>query len=259
MTSTIFEPMARYSQVHATKDYDLFKILKGNRKVNQLHVKRLASSFKSHYLFSPILVNEKWQIIDGQHRYLAAKELGLPIYYIVISGYGLNEAHILNVNTSNWKKEDFLTSYCDLGLVPYLQMRQFMLDFPELGFQAAEYLLTDNVSGANSRRDIPFTGGRHRAKSFQEGEFTIPDLAKSYDNAEKVMMFKPYYDGFNRGIFVCSLLTIFRNENYNHAEMISKLAQQPTALTHCTSTIQYKMLIEEIYNFRRREKVNLRY
>ena len=96
-------------------------------------------------------------------------------------------------------------------------------------------------------------------KNFEEGRLIIPNLVQSYDNAEKVLMFKPYYDGFNRSVFVAALIGIFQNENYSHAEMISKLANQPTSLTHCTNVTQYKLIIEEIYNFRRRDKVNLRY
>ena len=42
-------------------------------------------------------------------------------------------------------------------------------------------------------------------------------------------------------------------------EFLAKLKQQPTTLQDCTNTSQYKVLIEEIYNYRRREKVNLRY
>ena len=78
-------PMAKYSnQVQTSSDYAKFKTLIGNRKPNELHIKRLISSFKERYLFSPILVNEKMQIIDGQHRFLSAKELNLPINYLVV-------------------------------------------------------------------------------------------------------------------------------------------------------------------------------
>jgi len=56
-------PMAKYSnQVQTSRDYSKFKTLIGNRKPNELHIKRLISSFKERYLFSPILVNEKMQI-----------------------------------------------------------------------------------------------------------------------------------------------------------------------------------------------------
>lgn len=245
------------NQVHSTMDYSKFKILVGNRKPNELHVKRLTNSFKNFYLFSPILINEKWQIIDGQHRFLAAKELGLPINYIIVEGYGLKEIQILNTNSANWKKEDYLKAYCDLGYSTYLQMRQFMQDYPDFGIAVSELLLTDTAKGVNNRGSV--LEGRGRVKNFEEGRLTIPDIKTSYDNAEKVLMFKPYYDGFNRSVFVSALIGIFKNENYNHTEMIGKLSNQPSSLTHCTNVTQYKLLIEDIYNYRRREKISLRY
>lgn len=251
-------PMANYSnQVQTTTDYSKFKTLIGNRKPNELHIKRLTNSFKERYLFSPILVNEKMQIIDGQHRFLSAKELNLPINYLIVEGYGLEEVQILNTNSSNWKKEDYLKAYCDLGIEPYLQMRQFMLDFPDFGVAIAEMILTDNTNGANNSKVIDKI--EIRMMGFQNGELVITDLSKAYETAEKVLMFKPYYDGYNRATFVRTLITLFKNENYVHADMISKLANNPSALTHCANVTQYKFLLEDIYNFRRREKVNLRY
>ena len=252
------EPMQKTSmQVHSTKDYSRFKILVGNRKPNDLHVKRLRDSFQKQYLFSPILINEKWQIIDGQHRFLAAKELGLSINYIIVFGYGLNEVQILNTNSANWKKEDYLKAYCDLGVKQYLQMQEFMDNYPDFGIAVCEQLLTNNVGGANNKANL--YKGKGRVKNFEEGKLIIPNLEKSYENAEKVMMFKPYFEGFSRSIFVAALIGLFQNENYNHAEMISKLAQQPSSLTICANVTQYKLLIEDIYNYRRRDKVNLRF
>jgi hypothetical protein len=258
MNTLINAPMAKYSnQVQTTLDYLKFKTLIGNRKPNDLHLKRLTNSFKQRYLFSPILVNEKMQIIDGQHRFLAAKELSLPINYLVVEGYGLEEVQILNTNSANWKKEDYLKAYCDLGMEPYLQMRQFMLDFPDFGVAIVEMILTDNINGANKAKNIDKV--EVRMMGFQNGELVIPNLLKAYETAEKVMMFKPYYDGFNRSTFVRTLIMLFKNENYVHADMISKLAKNPSVLTHCANVTQYKFLLEDIFNFRRREKVNLRY
>lgn len=269
MINTHIAPMMKYSnhvqtktdtishEIYKTTDYEKFKILNGNRKPNEIHVRRLIESFKKNYLISPIIVNDKWQIIDGQHRYLAARELKLPIHYLMLKGYGLEEVQIFNTNSSNWKKEDYLKGYCDLGFTDYLQMQQFMFDFPDFGIASAEQLLTNTVGGANNKNELLET--RSKIKNFQEGRFKIFNLDKAYENAEKVMMFKNYYDGYNRSVFVAALIGIFKNENYNHAEMISKLSFNPTSLQHCSNVTQYKLLLEEIYNYKRRVKLSLRY
>lgn len=258
MQAIQMEPMVKHSnQVQTTSDYSKFKTLFGNRKPNALHVKRLCKSFEKNYLFSPILINEHYQIIDGQHRFLAAKELGLPINYIVVNGYGLNEVQVLNTNSSNWDKYDYLKAYCDLGVIPYLQMNKFMQDFPDFKIGVAEQILTNTTNGVNNRSAVFEKKGR--VKNFEEGKFSIPDLKASYDNAEKLLMFKPYFSSFNEPKFVSAMIGILKNQNYNHAEMLGKLAHQPLSLQPCKHISQYKLLIEDIYNYRRREKVSLRF
>jgi hypothetical protein len=240
-------------QVYFTTDYSKFKIMKGNREIDASHVKRLVDSFREGYLFSPILVNSKHEIIDGQNRFTAAKALNLPIYYLVAFNYGLKEVQVLNTNTKNWNKEDYLKMYCDKKLQPYLQMRKFMEDFPAFGISAAIKILTNDTDeqGA-STLDV-------KAKDFQKGLLEIPNLKLSYANAKKIMKFEPLYKGFTRRTFVATMISLFKNPNYNNDELITKLSHNPTQLVDCTTIGSYKLILEAIYNFRRREKVNLRY
>lgn len=253
--------MKTVNQVLMTNDYSMFAQIEGNRVVNKLHVERLKTSFQKNYLMSPIIVNQNYEIIDGQHRFNAAKVLGLPINFIVINGYGLREVQTLNTNMKNWKKEDYLHAYCDLGYEEYLKMRQFMCDFPDFGIAVSEQILTNSVGGVNNRGYAAKIDGKEagRLRNFQEGEFRVAVLDLAYENAEKIMMIKQYYDGFNRSVFVASMIGMFKHENYNHSQFIQKLKNNPSALSHCSNVTQYKILIEEIYNFRSREKVSLRF
>ena len=120
------EPMAKISnQVHTTVDYFMFKPIGGNRTLNELHVRRLRDSIKANYLFTVIIVNEDYQLIDGQHRFEVIKELQLPLNYIICKGYGLTEVQILNQNSKNWTADDFMEGYCNLGKKDYEIYRQF--------------------------------------------------------------------------------------------------------------------------------------
>lgn len=248
-------------QVLRTTDYSQFQTLKGNRELNQLHIERLVRSFETKHLISPIIVNQNFQIIDGQHRFETAKRLGLHIDYIVVNDYGLEEVQMLNSNSHAWKAMDYLKGYCDLGYKPYLIMRDFMKKYPAFSFQSAEILLTNKT--VNMLRSKKMVGNKVKTTSYQNkffvGKFEIADLNKAVDMAEKLMMLKPYYDGFNRVLFVKAMVTVFNKPAYNHAQFIGKLAQQPTSLTHCTSVEQYHRILEEIYNYRSREKVSLRF
>ena len=126
------------NHVLQTNDYAVFKHIEGNRVINKLHVNRLKQSFQKEYLLSPIIVNQEMQIIDGQHRFEAAKDLGLPIRYFICNDYGLTQVQILNANTSNWKKIDYLNAYCDLGKEQYLLLRKFMQSYPDVALPRCE-------------------------------------------------------------------------------------------------------------------------
>lgn len=250
--------------VRSTTDYGRFKWIKGNRTPNQVHLTRLRKSIEKKQLFSPVLVNERFEIIDGQHRFLAMKELGLPIFYIITNGYGLEEIQILNTNTSNWKKEDYLKAYCDIGSPNYLLFKQFMDEFPQFGFQSCERLISLKTSGniSNSRTAPMLKNNKivnTMIKDFENGQLQVPNFAKSKEYAKMLTQVQPYYKRFNRGVFVSAMILIFNNPNYNHDEMIKKLEMQPTKLVDCMTVTAYKLLLEEIYNFKRRDKINLRF
>jgi hypothetical protein len=232
-------------KIHTTTDYFLFKNIDGNRNKNLLHLNRLRKSMQSNYLFTVIIVNEKFEIIDGQHRFDIIKELKLPLNYILCKGYGLNEVHILNQNSKTWNSNDYLEGYCKLGYKDYVIYRDFK-----------------NEYGIGHNETLALLSGGSRAKltqGFFQGEFKV----KSYDYAvstmEKILMITPYYEGVRRRAFIYAMISLFNNKNFDFHEFLKKLKLQPTALMDCTNTDNYRILIENIYNYKRREKVNLRY
>ncbi len=243
------------NQVYETTDYTIFKNTKGNRGINTSHVERLKRSFKNEYLMSPIIVNEAFQIIDGQHRYHAAKELNYPINFIIKKGYGLQQIQVYNTNMSNWNKKDYLNMYCDLGKTQYINFRAFMNLFPEFGISACEALLSD----ATAVKQEKINGIKQNQHYFENGDFEIKDYKYSIHIAKMIIQIKPFYSGFNRRGFVCSMINIFKNNDYDHGQFLERLQANPNSLTHCNNITQYKLLIEDIYNFKSRQKVSLRY
>jgi hypothetical protein len=238
------EPMLLSTkQVHTTTDYFLFKPINGNRNKNLLHINRLRESMSKHYLYTIITVNEFYEIIDGQHRFDVIKELSLPLHYVVCKGYRLKEVHILNQNSKTWNADDYLDGYCKLGYPDYLKYQEFK-DQYDLGHNECMYLLT---------------GAPKNVHQFYEGTFKIKNYKEACALIEKIFLIAPYYDGYKRRSFINCMLQLFKNPNFEFTEFLQKLKAQPTAMADCSTQLQYLSLIEEIYNYRRREKVNLRY
>ena len=72
-------------------------------------------------------------------------------------------------------------------------------------------------------------------------------------------MFAPYYKRYMSNVFVTAMIALFNNEEYDHNRMISKLKLQPTRLKDCANATQCKEMLEEIYNYKCSNKVNLRF
>ena len=233
------------NKVYITYDLSIFKTLDGNRDVIQSHLKRLSKSMKENRLFSPIIVNENMEVIDGQHRLMASKINNTPIEYIVVVGYGLKEVQVLNANSKNWNSDDYMNGYCDLGNNEYIKYREFKEKY---GFGHSEcQALLSNQANSNLQ------------PIFNTGEFKIKNYKIAVDMAERITMVSEFYSGYKRRNFVFSLMNLFNNENFEFTQFIQKLKIQPTALVDCTTTSSYLLLIEDIYNYKSRNKISLRY
>jgi len=264
---TVQQPLAQVvGHVCQTMDYSLFKTLKGNRTINQAHLHRLTKSIRDKYLLSPIVVNERFEIIDGQHRFNAAKDNGLPINYIIAQGYGLKEVQILNTNSSNWGSMDYLNAYCDMGLKPYLRFRKFLQDWPDFSFNSAYAIVTQSrnsslgtSSTVKSVRSETNKKGNVLKNIFKEGGLVnAPDFMIE-ESAKKISDYKKFYPNFHRQSFVISLIGIFQLEHYDHDKMMAKLKLQPAALVDCTNARQYRKLLTDIYNYKNQNKVTLEF
>ena len=68
--------------IHITRDYSMFKSVKGNRAIDKGHVQKLIREMKKKDLDLPIFINENDEVVDGQHTLQARKELGRPVRYL---------------------------------------------------------------------------------------------------------------------------------------------------------------------------------
>ena len=71
------------NKIMQTTDYDEFTFFHGNRSIDEKRLKVLMESIKTYGLINPIVVNQKKEIIDGQHRYQSCRNLSIPVRYNV--------------------------------------------------------------------------------------------------------------------------------------------------------------------------------
>jgi len=235
----------KINQVMTTNDYSIFNFIDGNRVVNPLNKRRLAESFKIKQIFAPIIVNERFEIIDGQHRFMVMMENDLPVVYVIIPGLKLEDVHRLNTNMKNWGADDFMNGYIRLGNEEYVRYKAFKQRY-SFGHKECQAMLTGRTY--NTPTNI---------SSFRNGTFRVTHLAEATKQGDMIKMVAPYYDGWKRRTFIVAMLDMFKEKEYDHAEFIQKLGYQSGKLVDQTTVEYYKILIESIFNYRRSTKVRL--
>lgn len=248
----------KVNNVYKTFDLSIFKSINGNRVPNLQHIRRLSESLKEYGMkCSPIIVNEQFEVIDGQHRLEAAREVGTFVYYIIINGYTLSEVHTLNLNQKNWTKKDFMYGYADMGVESYVKLKKFVDKNDDFTFNDC-IALCSNITNSAGKSLYQKSRG-YCLEVFEEGTWQGRDFDLAQEWANKIRMIKPYYDGYNRSSFVGTMIGLFMNDKFDFNEFMHKLRIQPTALLDCANREQYRTLIEDIYNYHSRNKISLRY
>jgi hypothetical protein len=138
-----------------------------------------------------------------------------------------------------------LEAYCNLGYKDYLLFRQFS-KIHDINIQITMYLLSGQDSG-------------NMIKIFNSGNFKIKNINKADDIMNKIETVGRYYQNYKRRWFVYAMAKVLDNKKFNIYEFLLKLKMQPALLKDCVNVNQYVELIEQIYNYKRREKVNLRF
>ena len=114
-------------KVYSTLDYDKFKYIDGNRDVE--HLSNLRKSIKEHGWYrQPILVNERFEIIEGQHRFVVCKENDLPIEYIVQNGLRATDCAPLNTGRTNWRARNYVHLH-SMNSVDYMYFEELLQRF----------------------------------------------------------------------------------------------------------------------------------
>ena len=227
-------------KIYKTMDYDMFNTLGGNRNINLKNANKIIASMKKRFIINPIIVNEKYEIIDGQHRHYACKELGIAIYYIIQPGLTLTDCHLMNCNSKNWTAEDFLNGYCELGNKNYLILKDFIEKNTHLSMGICETLLGGNSNIGN----ILHT-------KFKEGTYEVKDVKRAQEIADMLKDFEKY-PPYGQKIFFTALIKMMNDSRYDHKRMLSKLSYQTSKLQKEVNVFSYLQSLNDIYNYKTR-------
>ena len=138
------------AHVYVTTDYTKFRKLEVNRGLIKKRLERLIKSFSIGEILNPIVVNKRFEIIDGQGRFEAKKFLRRPIYYIIDADAGIEECRRMNEYNTPWSARDYIESYAAEGNVNYINLLNTL---NETKFPVSRVLRMISKSGAEARNE----------------------------------------------------------------------------------------------------------
>jgi hypothetical protein len=232
-----------------TTEYDKFIFLEDNReKINQSHVKRLVSSISSLNLLHlrPIDVTPKMEVLDGQHRLLAAKQLGVEIYYNVQNNLSSHEIILMN-EVKAWGMTDYHNFYIKNDYEEYKKLKEFMI--------STGLTLKVALSMCMSR-------SRESYYKFRNGKFIFEldliqeDLSICWKTIEVISKINGGCVYVKTLKFWKALLQVIRNPRFCREKWFVNLKKMGERICPKATSNDYVKCFTQIYNFRNTTPLN---
>ena len=229
-------------RVQSTFDYGRFRMIEGNRDVD--HEKAIEESITNCGLLPiPVLVNEFYEIVDGQNRVAVCMKHGLPIYYQIVPGIRLNEVKCINSASKNWSTKNFIHSYAvgDQN-INYIYVEQLMKAYP----WASQSLITFAISGAS--------GWGTGINAYKSGDFVCTD--KEYNDAVYALDYVGQFDELlssvkgKKYMYLIAIMFCYKCEEVDEDYLKTKMLKYGKALEPATSiTDAIKQIEVKVYNY----------
>lgn len=228
--------------MNKSEKYDEFSLVDYNRDLNRNHIAKLKESIgKNGYLMSnPIIVDENKNIIDGQHRFIACKEMGLPIYYEIME---VKPGLIIDLNTTQkkWSMGDYVNYYAHKGNVNYQRIKA-----------VKEKLNTtyDIIMTAKNEKETSGTTSR----MIREGNlsFTVDDNLKITSMLEIIKGVCENLRLSMTGRITAAILEIKNHKNFKWQRLIKQSVDYSTLAYRCNTKDEYIKMLETLYNYQAR-------
>jgi hypothetical protein len=235
--------------IKKTNDYNLFKFRNDNREggIIPAHVKMLETSILSKNMlqFRPIVVNAEMEIIDGQHRLIAARNLSLPIYYEMREELVAQDIIRLNISRQ-WSMNDYFNFHLKNHSAEYIKLEEFMKK-NNITLRIALMI----VMGNKYEEKISFKNGDF---IFQEGQ-----VAKEIELCWGTINFIKKQPGDNKWTstskFWNALLIVMKHPEFEVKKWMDNLEKHISRIGPRANFRDYMEMILTIYNWRNTHRI----
>ena len=230
-------------KVGTTKDYSVFKYFDRNRIISKNHVEDLRKDMALRGQLERVIVNEKWYVIDGQHRIEARKLDKKPVTFRVKKGASMTDVTAINNSAKIWNNAAWLRNYSHEehnNNKPYRQYAEFK---KQHGF-------TESICMALLSEDFHDYG----RKSFKKGTFKVKNLERAGENAKQIAELIAIDKRLNALKAVLAFLKLKTLANFKFSLFESQLKKNKRRLKVCMNVEHWiDSFIDGIYNYNLRK------
>lgn len=227
-------------QIQLTTKYTIFKKMVGNRPIEKRHVNALKVQIAKYPTLTqvlPILVNDDLEVVDGQHRLEALRELGMPVYYIKAEGAGLADVIAINESQKTWTWLDYANSYANMKNENYITYLEFLKEYPNVGHKALILGLSNFVYG---------TADYLR---FKKGQFTVTGDLTAARAFLSLIEFMHRHAGVTRSIyFTRAFGTMYQEPMFENETYRSQLLKWGYLLHPTGTVVDAEKQLRGVYN-----------
>lgn len=235
----IFHDGIETNKVYRTTRYDIFGFSKFNRNV--FLTPEILNQAELGFI-SPIIVNENFIVIDGQHRLTACQQLGIPVEYIIKPGLGDDDIVRMNTVQKPWKLINFIEAFANEGKEEYVKLINLL--------NTKDYYQSVAIISQIATHEITPRG---MIKPIQEGRFKFFNYEKTVEFLAYLSKFKketkvPYRSNLSRSLYL-----LFQYKKIDMNKLITRVISSGLADELLVKSPSYSECIKELldaYNFR---------
>lgn len=233
------------------------RITQANRDILEGHVEKLKQLIQKYgYIKSlPIIVDPDGCIIDGQHRYLACKELKIEPTIVVEKDNLHTLVPVINANQKKWNLADFVKYYSNRGLEHYIILEQVC---KAKGLSPS--LVYAIVYGKTEKQGIRKHGRMIKDHPLKDGTFKFPDtsekgLKKMERKIDAILNLIHILQLPRTDRLVLAITRLAQNPNFSFETMEKKIEYQRSRIFRCTTIVEYTAMLTSIYNYKNTKKI----
>lgn len=224
------------------------KIDERNRDIKLVHVERLQNLIAEHGYIKgmPIIVDKNGYIIDGQHRYMACKNLKVEPEIVVEENFDI--VPLLNSTQLRWGTAAYVKYWAAKGLTDYIILQNICK-----AKNISPGICYNIVFGKSmDKTGLERVGYKSPIKN---GEFKFPEHSKKYFEklSRKIDMILNLVSVLKlpkTDRLIIAIARLANNPNFSFDTMLTKLDYQMSKVYKCTTIDEYTMMLAAIYNYK---------